>query len=357
LQRGARPRAGTGSIPLAPRAPAPGAPGPDASRAAARPPTRPTTATARTVPGRPAAQPSRPSPAAARAIQTASARARSGNTGLNPRQETEGGDADKTKIYVAVGGGVLLLLILLLAFGGGGRSGSRGPSGRFQGRLDDLDRAVKAGQDDRAQQILEGLVDDKDFRRHPRYEECKGWLDQYRAHREQNREAISKIGSFLDRVKAAKANQTALKQAQAFLGECQALIGQYGNLPAAQELIGLRDDLRRWAATESQSSWADEYNSQKDRIAADHLGAGQFGSAIRAWRAFGQRYSQDPLLRSRVDGEIAAINRAAREEAAKLARESAAAADRRPQLEQALSRFDGTDGQDMLRKALEGKTP
>jgi len=264
------------------------------------------------------------------------------------------GHSQGLKRGVCVAAGVLVLLLLILVMSGGSSDGhARKAPDRFQSRLVELDTARQAGQDVRAVEVLEELLQDGAFRGNRRYAECRTLLDQYRLQLERNRSAAERVRAFQQTVETARANQTALQQAAKMLVECQDLLARYGDTPAAADLRGLRDDLRRWAATDSQSGWTDSYNALKDRIATEHLRSGDFAAAIRAWRAF-ENGNPDPLLRSRVSGEVSAINRMARDKASALVREGEPG-DLRSRIESARPRFDGSEGMDVLNAALGGR--
>jgi hypothetical protein len=259
----------------------------------------------------------------------------------------------KAGIGVAAGVLALLLLVLVMSGGSSGDGRARKASDRFQARLAELDAARQAGQDGRAVEMIEDLLRDDAFRGNRRYAECRTLLDQYRLQLERNRTAAERVRALQQTVEAARANNTALQQAAKLLVECQDLLARYGDTPSATDLRGLRDDLRRWAATDSQSGWTDSYNALKDRIATEHLRSGDFAAAIRAWRAF-ENGNPDPLLRSRVSGEVSAINRMARDKASALVREGEPG-DLRSRIESARPRFDGSEGMDVLNAALGGR--
>ncbi len=138
-----------------------------------------------------------------------------------------------------------------------------------------------------------------------------------------------------------------MKQAKDFWKECQDLIVEYGQTSQGDTLRGIREDLRRWVATESQTDWQNDYNTTKARIKRDCLDKGDFSNAVREWKRFGET-SSDPLLKSRIDSELLSINN----DAVKAAEELIASGAGRAQLEEAVQRFNGTDGQKTLTSKL-----
>ena len=131
---------------------------------------------------------------------------------------------------------------------------------------------------------------------------------------------------------------------------CCTLLGEFGATPAAKDLRGIKEDLGRWVTTEGQGNWQKDYNTTKARIEKSFLGEQRFGEAIREWSRF-EETSADPLLHSRIQQEVRAINQLAVAAADKLVQE---AAGDRTKLEEAQPKFSGTEGQAVLTKAIKG---
>jgi len=129
-------------------------------------------------------------------------------------------------------------------------------------------------------------------------------------------------------------------------------MGQYGATTAGKQLKDIKEDLRRWVATEGQGNWQKDYNVTKARIEKSFLSAQKFSEAIREWQRFGETSAQDPLLHSRVEQEIRTVNQAAQAAADKLVADAGTGADARSKLEEGQSQFNGTDGQAVINKAL-----
>src|SRR5205814_7815482 len=108
----------------------------------------------------------------------------------------------------------------------------------------------------------------------------------------------------------AVADQTAMAKTNGFWQECLTLESQYGTTSGRKTLKDIKEDLRRWVATESQGDWQKDYNVTKARIEKSYLGDGLFSEAIREWRKFGE-VAQDPLLHSRLHQAIISINQKA----------------------------------------------
>jgi len=143
-----------------------------------------------------------------------------------------------------------------------------------------------------------------------------------------------------------------MQKASGFWKECNELIGLYSGVPAAMsDLKNIKEDLRRWVATESQSDWQKDYNLKKDRIQKECLAQENFSQAVSEWRRFGE-ISLDPLLHSKIEQEIVEINRAAASSAEKFVAAAGSGAEARGKLEEAGVKFNGTDGQAVINKAL-----
>jgi hypothetical protein len=220
-----------------------------------------------------------------------------GGRGQRPQE----GD-NKQMIYIGAGGAVLLLIIIAAVMSGGGGGG--------HGRGKDLNvsfnrtfgKAVEkrtAGDYAGAVSILEEILVDK-------YKSCDNWSDAQQLAKScrdilnAERDSVSKVSDFKRRIDQAKEDQTAMKKAKEFWTECQDLLVQYGQTSQGDTLRGIREDLRRWVATESQTDWQNDYNSTKAMIKREYLDKGNFFKAVGEWKRFGET-SADPLLKSRID--------------------------------------------------------
>jgi len=273
-------------------------------------------------------------------------------TSARPAAGAAAANDAKTKMWIGIGAGGILLLILIAAASSGRSGGTRG-TGQGEAELNRLMakvmESINRGEAGTALQILDNeiLVDER-YRRMPQLKECRQLRDNLKRQMELEREGVAQAAAFRKKIEEAKKNQTALKRAREFSEECDRLLARYGTTGGAEELRGIKEELKRWIATESQSGWQDDYNRFKDRVRNSYLDAGNYGQAVREWRRYGEN-SEDPLLRSRIDAEIQLINKTAVGEAARIAGETAD----RSKLEEVAGRFTGTDGHKIILQKLQ----
>jgi len=264
---------------------------------------------------------------------------------------------NKTTLYVGIGGGALVFaLVLAFMVSGGGESGGHGGGAgadkMVQRAINEASVAFQRGEYRTGLDIAEKGLSDPRAPKASSYNALKALATQLRAQVNMDRDAQVKVAEFRKRIDAAVADQTAMAKAQGFWAECDSLIGQYGATTSMKQLKDIKEDLRRWVATESQGNWQKDYNVTKSRIEKSFLNEGKFGEAIREWKRFGETSAQDPLLHSRVDQEIRTINQSAQAAAEKLVADAGGGADARSKLEEGQQQFNGTDGQAVINKAL-----
>lgn len=261
---------------------------------------------------------------------------------------------DNTMMYVGIGGGALVFVVILAVMLGGGSEG--GPKGGASAdtmvnrAIAKATEAHQRGEYRAGLEICEEALRDPRARKSSRYNALNALSNSLRAIVTLDQTAQTKVGDFKRRIEAAKADQTAMAKANEFWDECNRLLGEFGATTSAKELRGIKEDLGRWVSTEKQGNWQKDYNVTKARIEKSFLGESRFGEAIREWQRFGE-ISQDPLLHSRMEQEIRTINQQAQAAAEKAV---ADAAGDRTKLEEAQARFNGTDGQAVITKAMKG---
>ncbi len=263
---------------------------------------------------------------------------------------------NKTTLYIGIGGGALVfaLIVAFMASGGGeSASAGGGPSADkiVQRAMNKATEAYQRGEYRTGLDIAEEALRDPKARRSSSYKALEGLAGALRKQVNMDRDAQVKVAEFKKRIDAAVADQTAMAKAQGFWTECDQLMGEYGATTSMKLLKDIKEDLRRWVATESQGNWQKDYNVTKARIEKSFLGEGRFGEAIREWSRFGET-SQDPLLHSRIEQETRTVNQQASAAAEKLVAEAGGGADARSKLEEGQQRFNGTDGQAVINKAL-----
>jgi hypothetical protein len=275
------------------------------------------------------------------------------------RSETQGGgypppQDNKTTLYAAIGGGALVF-VLILAFMLGGEEGGHANGGGGEkmmiSAINKSQEAFQRGEYRVALDIAEDALKDPRSGRSSRRKNLEACANMARVQVNLDRDGQVKVAEFKRKVDAAVADQTAMAKASGFWQECLALESQYGATSAKKTLKDIKEDLRRWVATESQGDWQKDYNVTKARIEKSHLSDEKFAEAIREWRKFGE-VAQDPLLHSRIDSEIMAINQKAVSAAEKVVAEAGAGAEARTKLEEAQQRFNGTDGLGIINKAM-----
>ncbi len=264
---------------------------------------------------------------------------------------------NKTTLYVGIGGGALVFaLVLAFMVSGGGESGGHGGGAgadkMVQRAINEASVAFQRGEYRTGLDIAEKGLSDPRAPKASSYNALKALATQLRTQVNMDRDAQVKVAEFRKRIDAAVADQTAMAKAQGFWAECDSLIGQYGATTSMKQLKDIKEDLRRWVATESQGNWQKDYNVTKSRIEKSFLNEGKFGEGIREWKRFGETSAQDPLLHSRVDQEIRTINQSAQTAAEKLVADAGGGADARSKLEEGQQQFNGTDGQAVINKAL-----
>jgi hypothetical protein len=267
-------------------------------------------------------------------------------------------DSSKTTLYVGIGGGALVFA-LILAFMMSGSSESGGQGGGSAGVETLITRAMNKATEayQRSEyrtglEICEEALKDPRARKSTRYNALNGLANSLRTQVNLDRDGQVKVAEFRKRIDASIADQTAMSKAQAFWSECDTLMGQYGATTSAKMLKDIKEDLRRWVATEGQGNWQKDYNVTKARIEKSMLADQKFAEAIREWQRFGETSSQDPLLHSRVEQEIRTVNQMAQAAAEKVVADAGTGADARGKIEENQQRFNGTDGQAVMNKAL-----
>ena len=264
---------------------------------------------------------------------------------------------DKTMLYVGIGGGALVFALILAFMVSGGESGGQGGGGGNGEKIvtramNKATEAYQRGEYRTGLDICEEALKDPAARKSSRYNALQGLANSLRTQVNLDRDGQIKVAEFKKRIDAAVADQTAMAKAQGFWTECDQLMGQYGATSSMKQLKDIKEDLRRWVATEGQGNWQKDYNVTKARIEKSFLGEGKYGEAIREWKRFGEVASQDPLLHSRVEQEIRSINQTAATAADKLVTDAGSGADARSKLEEGQQLFNGTDGQAVINKAL-----
>jgi hypothetical protein len=273
------------------------------------------------------------------------------------QQDTRGGmqppQQDKTMLYVGIGGGALVLVLvmaLMLSGSSEQKSASGGSETLVNRAISKATDAYSRGEYREGLNICETALSDPKAKRGSRYTALQGMAANFKKIIDLDKTAQEKVGEFKRRIEAAKADQTAMAKANDFMAECLKLLGEFGATPAAKDLRGIKEDLGRWVTTEGQGNWQKDYNTTKARIEKSFLGEQRFGEAIREWSRF-EETSADPLLHSRIQQEVRAINQQAVAAADKLIQE---AAGDRTKLEEAQPKFSGTEGQAILTKAIKG---
>jgi hypothetical protein len=229
-------------------------------------------------------------------------------------------------------------------------SGGGGGESMMKTAINKSQEAFQRGEYRVALDIAEDALKDPRSRKSSRLKSLEACANMARVQVNLDRDGLAKVADFKRKVDAAVADQTAMAKASGFWQECLALESQYGATSAKKQLKDIKEDLRRWVATESQGDWQKDYNVTKARIEKSYLGEEKFAEAIREWRKFGE-IAQDPLLHSRIDSEIQSINLKAVSSAEKVVTD---AGGDRSKLEEAQQRFNGTDGLAVINKAMKG---
>ncbi|HEV3028738.1 MAG TPA: hypothetical protein VG457_14260 [Planctomycetota bacterium] len=266
-------------------------------------------------------------------------------------------DSSKQMLYIGLGGGALVFALVIFAMMGSGSESSSGGGGANAEKIvtramNKATEAYQRGEYRTGLDICEDALKDPATRRSSRYNALQGLANSLRTQVNLDRDGQIKVAEFKKRIEAAVADQTAMAKAQGFWGECDQLMGQYGATSSMKQLKDIKEDLRRWVATESQGNWQKDYNVTKARIEKSFLSVQKFAEAIREWQRFGETSAQDPLLHSRVEQEIRTVNQSAQAAAEKLVADAGGGADARSKLEDGQQQFNGTDGQAVINKAL-----
>jgi hypothetical protein len=285
--------------------------------------------------------------------------AQSGGTSRSETQQ--GGGAyppaqdNKTTMYMAIGGGVLVFVLILAFMLGGEESSHSGGGGggetMMKTAINKSQEAFMRGEYRVALDIAEDALKDPRSRKSSRLKSLEACANMARTQVNLDRDGAIKVAEFKRKVDAAVADQTAMAKANGFWQECLQLESQFGATSAKKTLKDIKEDLRRWVATESQGDWQKDYNVTKARIEKSHLGEGHYAEAIREWRKFGE-VAQDPLLHSKIEQEITTINQKAVSAAEKVVAEAGSGAEARSKLEEAQQRFNGTEGLAVINKAM-----
>jgi hypothetical protein len=274
-------------------------------------------------------------------------------------QQRQGGqppaqDSSKTTLYLGIGGGALVFVIILAFMLGGSdpqHTGGGGGETLVNRAIAKATEAHQRGEYRIGLDICEEALKDPRAHKSTRYNALQQLSNSLRAIVTLDQTAQVKVAEFQKKIDAAKADQTAMAKANQFWDECNQLLGQFGATPSAKQLRGIKEDLGRWVSTERQGNWQKDYNVTKARIEKTFLGEQRFGEAIREWKQFGE-ISQDPLLHSRIEQETRTVNQMAQAAAEKVVADIGSGADARTKLEEAQSRFNGTDGLAVINKAM-----
>lgn len=282
---------------------------------------------------------------------------RRGGGGEGQQRQAAPAPDNKTMMYVGIGGGALVLVVVMALMLGGGEEGGHGGGGGYESAMktaiNKSQEAFQRGEYRQALEIAEDALKDPRARKSTRYNALNSLATMARTQVNLDRDAALKVAEFKKRVDAAVADQTAMAKAKGFWDECLALESQYISTTSKKQIKDIKEDLRRWVATEGQGDWQKDYNVTKARIEKSHLADGKFAEAIREWRKFGE-VAQDPLLHSRIDQEIITINQKAVAAAEKVVAEAGTGAEARTKLEEAQQRFNGTEGLAVINKAMKG---
>jgi hypothetical protein len=299
------------------------------------------------------AKPQAGKPATAR-MSTQGSDTRRGGDGQ--QRQAAAPEQNKTMLYAGIGGGVLVLVVVLaLMLGGeeGGHGGGGGYENAMKSAINKTQEAYQRGEYRVAMDIAEDALKDPRARKSTRYTALNSLATMARTQVNLDRDAAVKVADFKKRVDAAVADQTAMAKAKGFWDECLTLESQYISTTSKKQIKDIKEDLRRWVATEGQGDWQKDYNVTKGRIEKSHLAEGRYAEAIREWRKFGE-IAQDPLLHSRIEQEIITINQKAVAAAEKVVADAGSGAEARAKLEEAQQRFNGTEGLAVINKAMKG---
>lgn len=249
-----------------------------------------------------------------------------------------------TMIYGGVAAVVLLLIVGAAVMATrGGDDGSQKVENRLTKLLQEVQAARSTGNAAGALVILDDILKDRKFAKSGRLGDVEALAAQLRRELNAEHEAKPKVADFKRKVDKMVEDRVAMSKSNELWDECQKLLAAYGTTSSGAELRNIREDLRRWVTTESQGNWQKEYNQVKAKIERDHLSQSNFAEAVRGWNQF-RETSQDRELHGRIDVEVMIIGNKSKQAAEALIAGGAGVAD----LEQALTRFIGTDGQKVI---------
>jgi hypothetical protein len=262
---------------------------------------------------------------------------------------------DKTGLIVglAVGGGVLVLALAFAMSGSSTTEKARVDRSADRSLKEDMEAAQKLAENRKLAEALAALdtaIQNPAYRSSNLLPKARTQADQYRKQLLFEREAAAAIDEFDKKITASKANKTAMKQADAFWSECNFLLSKYGNTAKSGILNDWRADLERWRGTMAQDDWQKEFPYTRDRIKA-HVDAERFGPAVKEWRQFSERFSSSEL-KSKIESELIMINKSAAAAASKLVQSAGSGPGAKAMLEDALERFNETDGQKVIVQKL-----
>ena len=172
-----------------------------------------------------------------------------------------------------------------------------------------------------------------------------------RQHLDRDRIAAQRVSDFKRKIDTAKSDGTMMKKAADFKVECDQIMGDARMTSAEQELRGLREDIMRCVDTEKQGDWQRDFNPCRVRVETKFLSAGRYSDAVKEWKQFGEGFNA-PELKSKIDQQVREIDRMAVEAAQKLVADAGTGADARGKLDEAMPNYTGTEGQDIIKKAL-----
>ena len=256
---------------------------------------------------------------------------------------------DNTALYTGLGvGGGILILALAFAMSSGSEPAKVDHSADkiLKEEMEVAQKLAQQGKLADALHQMEGTLNNPTLKKSALYPKALAQAEQYRQQVAFEREAVEAIENFDKRLIAAKADKTAMKNADAFYRECETLISKYRMTAKAKILEGWRQDLERWRGTMAQDDWQKEFPYTRDRIKTLVDGE-MFGPAVKEWRQFSERFSS-PELKSKVESEVVMINKTAAAAAQKLVDSAGTGAKAKAMLEEAQDRFNGTDGQKII---------
>ncbi|HZN62727.1 MAG TPA: hypothetical protein VFC90_10025 [Planctomycetota bacterium] len=261
---------------------------------------------------------------------------------------------DRTALYTGLGvGGGILILALAYAMSSGSAPArvDRTVDRNLKEEMESAQKLAGQGKLSDALALLEAAIVSPSYRASPLLDKARTQANQYRQQIAFENEAAAAIDDFDRRITAAKAANTAMKQADAFWKECDTLLSKYGMTVKSKILASWRQDLERWRGTNAQDVWQTDYNRTKDRIKLECLDRGHFSQAVKQWRQFAEPYNA-PELKARMETELRAIDHQSKEAATKLVQEAGTGAKAKATLEDAMERFMETEGQKIIAQKL-----